>query len=438
MQKYEFNFYCIKVYCLIIKHKVKSKKHIYCIFYIFFCILLISNTALSQSSTEKFDKVVIDAGHGGIKPGAIGSHSKEKDITLAVALKVGQLINENLKSVKVYYTRVIDQDVDLYKRSTVANKINADLFISIHCNSSTAKNSIGTETFAMGLAKTNQNLAVAKKENSEILTEANRELNYQGFDLNSPENDILLSLYQNAYLSNSLEFANMIQKEYIKNTSMKSRGVKQANLVVLWKSSMPAVLTEIGFISNSQEEAYISSDIGQWTIASSIFRAIIEYKNKSDNMSLPVPEINSLIPKDVLEKERIRKENERLANIKEQQQLAEEKRQRELQEQEEQQQRQEETKDESAEVIYRVQFSSSLKQISISDNRFNGLEDMYSYQENGKWKYASGLFATQSEALEYLKKVKETYNDAFVVAFYKGKRISIVEAKRLSNKKTES
>jgi N-acetylmuramoyl-L-alanine amidase len=230
----------------------------------------------------------------------------------------------------------------------------------------------------------------------------------------------------------------MIQKEYIKNTSMKSRGVKQANLVVLWKSSMPAVLTEIGFISNSQEEAYISSDIGQWTIASSIFRAIIEYKNKSDNMSLPVPEINSLIPKDVLEKERIRKENERLANIKEQQQLAEEKRQRELQEQEEQQQRQEETKDESAEVIYRVQFSSSLKQISISDNRFNGLEDMYSYQENGKWKYASGLFATQSEALEYLKKVKETYNDAFVVAFYKGKRISIVEAKRLSNKKTES
>jgi N-acetylmuramoyl-L-alanine amidase len=308
------------------------KKYKYSIFFVFLGILLCTNIAESQTNNERFDKVVIDAGHGGVKPGAIGAHNKEKDITLAVALKLGRIINENLKAVKVFYTRVIDQDIDLYKRSTVANKINADLFISIHCNSSTIKVSNGTETFTMGLAKTAQNIAVAKQENSEMLTEANHQENYEGFDINSPESDILLSLYQTAYLNNSLDFADKIQKEYTKNTPMKSRGVKQANLVVLWKASMPAVLTEIGFISNSQEEAYISSDIGQWTIAACIFRAIVEYKNKVDNTNMAIPSINTLIPKDVLQQEQVRLANEKLEKEKRDKELAEEK-QRQEQEQ---------------------------------------------------------------------------------------------------------
>ena len=391
--------------------------------YCTFCFLiLVVSCFLCFAQQEKgkniFDKVVIDAGHGGDKPGAIGSKYKEKDVTLAVAIKLGKLINENLKTVKVYYTRVIDQDIDLYKRSSVANKINADLFLSIHCNSATNKNAAGTETYAMGLGKTESNLEVAKKENAEILTEKGSAENYQGFDLNSPEGDILLSLYQNAYLQNSLDFAAKIQAQYSKHVPMKSRGVHQANFVVLWKAAMPAVLTEIGFISNPKEEEYIGSEYGQWVIASCIFRAICEYRNKVDNLSDRIPSVDELVPKDVKEKEEIRKQNELLA----QKQRAEE--QKKLAEQK---------KNEGTDLVYRVQFLSSPTQLKNNDNRLQGLDDVFSYCEKGAWKYTAGIFATDKEALTYQKKVKEKYSDAFIVAFYNGKRVSMVEAKRLSN-----
>ena len=397
----------------------------------FICIMLCSLLSLSQEENMrgKFDKIVIDAGHGGNKPGAIGSKYKEKDITLSVSIKLGKLINENLKGVKVYYTRVIDQDIDLYKRSTVANKINADLFLSIHCNSSTNKQANGTETFAMGLGKTESNLDVAKKENAEILTESNSIENYQGFDMNSPESDILLSLFQNAYLQNSLDFASKIQGQLTRHTTMRNRGVHQANFVVLWKASMPAVLTEIGFISNAKEEEFIGSEYGQWVVAACLFRAICEYRNKIDGLNDAIPEIENLIPKEVIEKERIRKENEELMR----KQQEEQKRQEEerLKAQEQENNLQQEQKNDGKDLIYRVQFLSSPTQISSNDNRFKDLEDLFFYNEKGSWKYTAGLFASQKEALDYQKKIKDRYKDAFVVAFYKGKRVSIVEAKRL-------
>ena len=389
------------------------------------------NSLFAQDNANVFDKIVIDAGHGGNKPGAIGNKYKEKDVTLAVAIKLGKLINENLKSVKVYYTRVIDQDVDLYKRSSIANRINADLFLSIHCNSAVTKAAGGTETYAMGLGKTESNLEVAKKENAEILTESNSIQNYQGFDMNSPESDILFSLYQNAYLNKSLDFAAKIQEQYQTNVPFKNRGVHQANFVVLWKAAMPAVLTEIGFISNPKEEEFIGSEYGQWVIASCIFRAICNYRNKTDNLNDPIPTLEQLIPKDVLAKEKLRKENETL-----------------LQELLAKQQQEDSVKNASAQdtpqtpaqtpvqqntssVIYRIQFMSSPDKISVSDKRFEDLEDIFSYQEKNTWKYTAGIFATQKEALAYQKKVKEKYSDAFVVAFYNGKRITIVEAQRL-------
>ncbi|MBQ9313297.1 MAG: N-acetylmuramoyl-L-alanine amidase [Bacteroidales bacterium] len=407
--------------------------------YNIFCLLLVVMCpywlmAQTDNGQGKFDKIVIDAGHGGNKPGAIGSKYKEKDITLAVAIKLGKLINENLKTVKVYYTRIIDQDVDLYKRSTVANKINADLFLSIHCNSSTNKTAGGTETYAMGLGKTESNLEVAKKENAEILTEANSLENYQGFDMNSPEGDILLSLFQNAYLQNSLDFAAKIQGQYTKNVPMKNRGVHQANFVVLWKASMPAVLTEIGFISNPKEEEFIGSEYGQWIIAACIFRAICEYRNKVDNLNDAIPEVDKLIPKDVKEKEKIRKQNEQLMLERQQEQEKQQQLQQEQAQQDsktQQQQQQQENSKDGTDLVYRVQFLSSPTQISLTDKRFSSLEDVFAYEEKGSWKYTAGLYATQPEALEYQKKVKEKYADAFVVAFYKGKRVSIVEAKRL-------
>ena len=165
---------------------------------IFVCMLSIN--AQEEGTINKFDKIVIDAGHGGDKPGAVGAKSKEKDITLAVSLKLGKMITEHLKDVEVYYTRVIDKDVELYKRSQIANKISADLFVSIHCNSSSNKAPKGSETFALGVTKAAQNLEVAKKENKDILLEANYGDNYDGFDPNAPENDILFSLFQNAYM----------------------------------------------------------------------------------------------------------------------------------------------------------------------------------------------------------------------------------------------
>lgn len=403
-------------------------------FGVLFCVLLVSLSGHAQQDggTKKFSKLVIDAGHGGDKPGAVGSRSKEKDITLAVSLKLGRMITENLKDVEVRYTRVIDKDVELYKRSQIANKIGADLFISIHCNSSTNKKPNGSETFALGLTKAAQNLEVAKKENKDILSEANYEENYDGFDPNAPENDILFALYQNAYMESSLWFADRVQRQLTANTPISDRGVKQANFVVLLKSAMPSVLIEIGFISNQQEEAYLMSELGQYEIAASIFRAICEYKMHRDNVKIAVPSVSSLIPKNILDKQKQLEENQKLAQIKDEERLkAELAAKREAEEKADARQQEKS----GSETIYRVQFASMKSKLSTSDSRFAGLEDVWLYEFDGYWKYCAGLFATQKEASNYVQKVRSLgHKDAFVVVFHNGKRISFEQARALEKK----
>lgn len=403
-------------------------------FGVLFCVLLVSLSGHAQhdGSTKKFSKLVIDAGHGGDKPGAVGSRCKEKDITLAVSLKLGRMITENLKDVEVRYTRVIDKDVELYKRSQIANKIGADLFISIHCNSSANKNPNGSETFALGLTKAAQNLEVAKKENKDILSEANYEENYDGFDPNAPENDILFALYQNAYMESSLWFADRVQRQLTANTPISDRGVKQANFVVLLKSAMPSVLIEIGFISNQQEEAYLMSELGQYEIAASIFRAICEYKMHRDNVKMVVPSVNSLIPKNILDKQKQLEENQKLAQIKEEERLKAELAEKKAAEEKANAQQQERS---DSEIIYRVQFASMKSKLSTSDSRFAGLEDVWLYEFDGYWKYCAGLFATQKEASNYVQKVRSLgHKDAFVVVFHNEKRISFEQARALEKK----
>lgn len=403
-------------------------------FGVLFCVLLVSLSGHAQQDggTKKFSKLVIDAGHGGDKPGAVGSRSKEKDITLAVSLKLGRMITENLKDVEVRYTRVIDKDVELYKRSQIANKIGADLFISIHCNSSTNKKPNGSETFALGLTKAAQNLEVAKKENKDILSEANYEENYDGFDLNAPENDILFALYQNAYMESSLWFADRVQRQLTANTPISDRGVKQANFVVLLKSAMPSVLIEIGFISNQQEEAYLMSELGQYEIAASIFRAICEYKMHRDNVKIAVPSVSSLIPKNILDKQKQLEENQKLAQIKEEERLKTELAAKKEAEEKVDARQQEKS---GSETIYRVQFASMKSKLSTSDSRFVGLEDVWLYEFDGYWKYCAGLFATQKEASNYVQKVRSLgHKDAFVVVFHNGKRISFEQARALEKK----
>lgn len=230
----------------------------------------------------KIRKVVIDAGHGGKDPGTSGNFSLEKDIALAIALETGKIINEYLPDVKVIYTRNDDSFPSLYERADLANNNHADLFISIHCNSASYK-AHGTETYIMGLHKSNENFEVAKRENSVITLESNSDGQYEGFDPNSPESYILFSLYQSAYQENSLNLAQNVEEQFKNRVGRHSRGVKSAGFLVLWKTSMPSILIETGFLSNAQEEKELNDKLQQTYIASGIFRAFRDYKNELES-----------------------------------------------------------------------------------------------------------------------------------------------------------
>jgi N-acetylmuramoyl-L-alanine amidase len=247
-------------------------------------IVLCSFTSLNPQGQFKVKTVVIDAGHGGHDPGTHGKMTKESDIALKVALELGSTIKKYLPDVKVIYTRTTDKYITLYDRALVANKNHADLFISIHCNAVANPAISGTETYTMGSDKSADNLDVAKRENSVILMEANYEENYDGFDPNSPMAHILMANYQSAYIANSLRLANYIENQFATRVNRKSRGVKQAPFLVLWKTTMPSVLVEIGYLTNAEEEKYLMHKQNQEYIASGIFRAFRDYKQEMESM----------------------------------------------------------------------------------------------------------------------------------------------------------
>jgi N-acetylmuramoyl-L-alanine amidase len=244
------------------------------------CLTGLVSSSFNSEEENVFDVVVIDAGHGGNDPGCNGGSSKEKEVTLAIALKLGKMIEDSLKGVKVIYTRKSDKFIELSERSNIANKNNADLFISIHCNANDNKQASGTETYVMGLHKTESQLQVSKRENSVIKLEKDYESNkaYGTFDPNSNEAYIIFSLIQNAYMSQSQKFAAQVESEFKKNTPLKSRGVKQAGFLVLWKSTMPGVLIETGFLTNENDRKVLAKDSSQIVMAKSIFNALKKYK----------------------------------------------------------------------------------------------------------------------------------------------------------------
>lgn len=253
--------------------------------FVFFVIAITLLNSYGQNGSAKTFTVCIDPGHGGHHPGTSGKSTKEKDITLKVGLKLGKIIEENLPDVKVVYTRKTDVTLGLRERAKVANDNHADLFISIHANSlpettpEPRKQSIfGTETYVLGLHKTQESLEVAMRENSVILLEENYEEKYQGFDPKSPESYILFSLTQSANHESSIRFASLIENQFGARAGRKSRGVKQAGFQVLWETAMPAVLVEIGYLSNTKEERELNDPLVQDYIASAIYRAIREYK----------------------------------------------------------------------------------------------------------------------------------------------------------------
>jgi N-acetylmuramoyl-L-alanine amidase len=260
-------------------------KHIVAGFSLTLLILLCSFTSLETRNPFRVRTVVIDAGHGGHDPGTHGKSAKEKDVALKVALALGKTIKKFMPEVKVIYTRTTDKFIELHDRAGLANKNHADLFISIHCNAISNPAIFGTETYTLGLHKSEDNLEVAKRENSVILQEKNHEEKYEGFDPNSPMAHILLANYQSAYIENSLLLASHIETQFHKRVNRKSRGVKQAGFIVLWKTSMPSVLVEIGYLTNQTEERYLTSAANQEFIASGIFRAFRDYKQDIESMN---------------------------------------------------------------------------------------------------------------------------------------------------------
>lgn len=280
------------IICVKMKRELKK---ISCILFILSVCFLVSSFGLPTKPAFTVRTVVIDPGHGGKDPGCHGNKYKEKDVALAVALKLGNYIEENMKDVKVVYTRKTDVFVELQERAEIANRAKADLFICIHCNSACVRDkklkrdvcneeANGAETYVMGIKNEKGKLDVAKRENSAILLEDNYVKKYNGFDPNSDESYIIMSMFTDTYLTQSLSFASKVQKQYGTRAGRVDKGVKRASLWVLWRTYMPSVLTEIGFLTNSEEEQFLGSSRGQDYIASGIFRAFREYKDELEGV----------------------------------------------------------------------------------------------------------------------------------------------------------
>ena len=242
----------------------------------------------------KLRTIVLDAGHGGKDSGCLGKDSKEKDLTLEYVLNLGAMIESAYPDIQVVYTRKTDVFIELHERANIANHAKADLFISIHCNWNPNTSPYGTETYVLGLHRAKDNLEVAKRENSSIFLENNYEKNYAGFDPNSPEGNILMTMSQNAHLTQSISIAEKIEKEFEHKSNRKSRGVRQAGFLVLRATSMPAVLIETGFLSNTKEEDYMTSAKGKKEIVENIFRGFEKFKA---NVEFSAPDDNGLIAK---------------------------------------------------------------------------------------------------------------------------------------------
>ncbi|MGQ7945146.1 N-acetylmuramoyl-L-alanine amidase family protein [Flavobacterium sp. WC2509] len=240
-------------------------------------LIMLMGTTYGQSNNFI---VTLDAGHGGKDTGAKYFNNKEKDLTLAVTLKVGQLLEQN-PNVTLIYTRKTDEFIELRERAKIANRANSNLFVSIHCNANRSSTGNGSETYVMGMSRANMNLEVSKAENSVILLEDNYQKTYKGFDPNKPETLIGLQIVQESNLTSSIDLATKIQNNFSNSISIKSRGIKQEPLWVLDATTMPGVLIEIGFISNKIDVSILESEEGQNDIAKAIANAIISYKNEN-------------------------------------------------------------------------------------------------------------------------------------------------------------
>ena len=373
--------------------------------------VLLPAIGLPQSKTGfEVKKVVIDAGHGGKDPGALGTgryKKTESDLALDVALKVREYIQKYYNNVEIVMTRETDVFLELRERTRIANKAKADLFISIHCNTNGNTKAFGSETYVIGLHKSESNLETAKRENQVIFLEDNYEENYEGFDPSSPESMIALSMMQSQYLESSIYFADLVQDQFRERVHRRDRGVKQAGYWVISQTVMPSVLIELGFISNHSEEDFLNSEQGQVYLASAIYRAFKEYKTTVEGVD------TSLSPV-----EQSNEENDRAEKQEESQDTsdAEEKKPAEA-------------FATSALPVFSVQLTASQDQVQTVPENFKGINGVIERKEGEIYKYSVGSVTEFESAVEIQREVRDKgYKDAFIIAMYNGKRISLQEA----------
>ena len=400
----------------------------------FFCLFFTLILAPLQMQAQRLFTVVIDAGHGGKDSGTVGNGGKEKDITLAVALLVGKKISAAYPEVRVLYTRSTDVFVGLQARADFANKHKASMMLSIHVNSAPSRDVYGTETYVLGIAKFANNLSVAMRENKAMLLESNYKTTYRGFDPTSTESYIMFDLMQDAYFNKSIELANKIQRQY-RASGRYSRGVRQDILWVLSQSAMPSVLTEIGFLSNASEAAFMLSDAGQQAIASSIAAGFSSYYRTYRGKS---PRIKEEKESDSIESKR-RDEEPASSSDSFAQPTAEQEsprsssierssRKRQVQEQEksntsdnDKSKKSREEKADAQGITYRVQFLSSPDKIDTEDTRFRKLPTAVERVKVAHgYLYLLAPTTSKVEAQKQLRALPKTYRDAYIVR-YRGK-----------------
>ena len=372
---------------------------------------------LAATLSKKF-VVVIDAGHGGHDPGAVGKISKEKNINLSVALQLGKLINEQCSDTRVIYTRNKDVFIPLARRAEIANEAKADLFISIHTNSVGRNKSVqGASTWTLGLAKSDANLEVAKRENSVILYEDDYKTRYAGFNPNSAESYIIFEFMQDKYMSQSVHLASLVQKEFKQTGKRIDRGVHQAGFLVLKASAMPSILVELGFISNPTEERYLNSEVGKKALANSIFQAFLTYKEEQkmrleESKGDTLPEVKlqqstTSQPSSSTTSASTTPQKTPVAATSTQTQKA------------------------TQQVpVFKVQILTSSKPLSPKDRQFKGLKNIDFYKENGLYKYTYGSSTNYNEILRIKKDISKRIKDAFIIAFKNGKKMDTATAIR--------
>lgn len=372
----------------------KSKLH-NILYIIGVCLVLLICPSCLESMVAKDFVVVIDAGHGGHDPGAVGKFSKEKHINLSVALKLGKLIRRQCRDVKVIYTRETDVFIPLNRRAEIANDAKADLFISIHTNA-LAKNKTarGSSTWTLGLAKSDENLEVAKRENAVILYEDDYRTRYAGFNPNSAESYIIFEFMQDKYMSQSVHLASLVQQQLKSSCNRIDHGVHQAGFLVLKASAMPSILIELGYISTPSEERYLNSDEGMTSLANGIFRAFSIYKKEWD------ARLNG---------------NKKAADPAPQVAKTEEKTDQSATSSE---------KDDD-ELIFKLQIFASSRLLPETDKRFKALKEVGYYKEGGLYKYTCGVSSDYNKILRLRRTLASRFKDAFVVAFKNGEKMDI-------------